>query len=233
MRAKRLNNYLRTYRKHSGLSQSEVSFLVRLKGKSELSRHERSIRPPSLRTALACQELYHLPAAARDAELQACSIDMNSTTPIRVLALDLHPRSFGYVVVEGPNRLLDWGVRSRRRKSHSPDVLARRRLRPLLDIWMPSVLLLHHPARKLRPNPGEGRVLKWIMAEAKSRQIPVRLLKRKPGRDPRTRATKYENARRVAEHFPILGRNLPPKRRALESEDYRMSMFAAAAMTMA
>jgi hypothetical protein len=30
----------------------------------------------------------------------------------RVLALDVHPRSFGYVVFEGPNRLLDWGVRS-------------------------------------------------------------------------------------------------------------------------
>ena len=54
----RLNNYLRTKRKHSGLSQSEVSFLVRLKNKSELSRYERSVRAPTLRTALACQELY-------------------------------------------------------------------------------------------------------------------------------------------------------------------------------
>ncbi len=54
----RLNNYLRTKRKHSGLSQSDVSFLVRLKDKSDLSRYERSLRQPSLRTALACQELY-------------------------------------------------------------------------------------------------------------------------------------------------------------------------------
>src|SRR5438094_9092368 len=54
----RLNNYLRTKRKHSGLSQSDVSFLVRLKDKSDLSRYERHLRRPSLRTALACQELY-------------------------------------------------------------------------------------------------------------------------------------------------------------------------------
>ncbi len=54
----RLNNYLRTKRKHSGLSQSDVSFLVRLKDKSDLSRYERNLRQPSLRTALACQELY-------------------------------------------------------------------------------------------------------------------------------------------------------------------------------
>src|SRR5438128_3811735 len=58
MATSRLNNYLKTHRKHSGLSQSEVSFLVRLKNKAELSRYERNVRAPSLRTALACQELY-------------------------------------------------------------------------------------------------------------------------------------------------------------------------------
>ena len=58
MATSRLHNYLRTHRKHSGLSQSEVSFLVRLKNKAELSRYESNVRIPSLRTALACQELY-------------------------------------------------------------------------------------------------------------------------------------------------------------------------------
>src|SRR5438874_8126236 len=58
MATSRLNNYLRTHRKYSGLSQSEVSFLARLKNKAELSRYERNVRIPSLRTALACQELY-------------------------------------------------------------------------------------------------------------------------------------------------------------------------------
>src|SRR5438034_10751787 len=54
----RLNNYLRAKRKHSGLSQSDVSFLVRLKDKADLSRYERHLRRPCLRSALACQELY-------------------------------------------------------------------------------------------------------------------------------------------------------------------------------
>jgi transcriptional regulator with XRE-family HTH domain len=58
MATQRLPNYLRTYRKHSGLSQSDISFLTRLKSKSDLSRYERNLRQPSLRTALACQELY-------------------------------------------------------------------------------------------------------------------------------------------------------------------------------
>src|SRR5712692_7227278 len=58
MTTRRLHNYLRTHRKYSGLSQSEVSFLMQLKDKSEFSRYERHVRLPSLRTALACQELY-------------------------------------------------------------------------------------------------------------------------------------------------------------------------------
>jgi transcriptional regulator with XRE-family HTH domain len=58
MATRRLLNYLRTYRKHSGLSQSDISFLLRIKDKSELSRYEWGVRQPSLRTALACQELY-------------------------------------------------------------------------------------------------------------------------------------------------------------------------------
>jgi transcriptional regulator with XRE-family HTH domain len=58
MATRRLPNYLSTHRKYSGLSQSDVSFLIRLKDKSELSRYERSLRTPSLRTALACQEIY-------------------------------------------------------------------------------------------------------------------------------------------------------------------------------
>jgi transcriptional regulator with XRE-family HTH domain len=61
--AQRLNNYLRTYRKYSGLSQGEVAFLIRLKDKSDLSRYERRVREPSLRTALACQEVYGKPVS--------------------------------------------------------------------------------------------------------------------------------------------------------------------------
>jgi transcriptional regulator with XRE-family HTH domain len=63
MAARRLNSYLRTHRKHSGLSQGEVSFLVGLKDKSALSRYERGRRQPSLRTALACQAAFGTPVS--------------------------------------------------------------------------------------------------------------------------------------------------------------------------
>jgi transcriptional regulator with XRE-family HTH domain len=63
MATRRLPNYIRTNRKHARLSQSELSFLLRLKDKSELSRYERSVRQPSLRTALACQEVFGTPVS--------------------------------------------------------------------------------------------------------------------------------------------------------------------------
>ena len=63
MAVRRLNNYLRTHRKHSGLSQSDLSFLVRVKGKSALSRYERGQSQPSLRTALAYQAAFGTPVS--------------------------------------------------------------------------------------------------------------------------------------------------------------------------
>jgi hypothetical protein len=152
----------------------------------------------------------------------------------RVLALDLHPRRFGYVVLEGPDRLLDWGVRSYRRKGNSSDVLIQRRLRPLFDLWRPTFLVISG-ARQMPPRKNllRERLLKGVVAEAKNHRILVRMLKASPGEDQGKRLTKYENARRVAEQFPALAQKLPPKRRTWESEDYRMSMFAAAAVATA
>ena len=146
----------------------------------------------------------------------------------RILALDLHPRHFGYVVVEGPDKLLDWGVCSRR-KGNPADVLIRKRLRPLLELWRPSLLLIGGPQQtRPRRNILQDRFLKRVAAEAKNHRVPVRLTRKRTGS-----LGKYENARLVAEHFPVLALSLPPKRKPWESEHYSMSMFDAAVMAIA
>ena len=155
------------------------------------------------------------------------------TQPTRILALDVHLRSFGYVVVETPNKLLDWGVRSHRHKGNSTDVLIRRRLKPLLELWRPTVVVLCNGLSGQRTHQRRDRLLKRIATEAKNHQVVVRILKKRPGTDAGKGLTKYENARRVAEHFSVLRWKIPPKRRAWESEDYRMSMFTAATLAMA
>jgi hypothetical protein len=150
----------------------------------------------------------------------------------RVLALDLHSRRFGYVVLESPDRLLDWGVRSYRRKGKSRDVLIQRRLRPLLELWRPSVVVLREPLRIQTPTPQTNRFLKQLVTAAKNYRARVQILNKRPT-DRAEKLTKYEGAQAVIKRFPILTQKLPPKRKPWESEDYRMSMFAAAALAMA
>lgn len=158
---------------------------------------------------------------------------MKYKSPARVLALDLHPRRFGYVVLERPDTLLDWGVRSNRGKGNHYDVFVRRRLGLLLELWRPSVLVIRKPARMLRRRSGVDFLIPRIVAVAKSRRISVRILKHGFGDGQKRKMTKYENARRVVERFTVLAQKLPPKRKTWESEDYRMCMFTAAALAMA
>ena len=61
MATQRLANYLKTYRKRSGLSQREVAFLLGLKRADRLSRYEKRRQLPTLRIALACEAIFKAP----------------------------------------------------------------------------------------------------------------------------------------------------------------------------
>ena len=61
MTSHKLANYLRAYRKRSGLSQSEVAYLLGCKNGAQVSRYERRRHMPPLRTALAFQAALDTP----------------------------------------------------------------------------------------------------------------------------------------------------------------------------
>ena len=63
MEQPKLNNYLRAYRKRSGLSQHEVANILGLKSSSVVSHYEWSHYPPPLRTAFAMEVLFRVPVA--------------------------------------------------------------------------------------------------------------------------------------------------------------------------
>ena len=63
MASPRLENYLRTYRKRSGLTQREVAFLLGSRNGAQLSRYEKQRRLPPLRTALAFEAIFKIPLA--------------------------------------------------------------------------------------------------------------------------------------------------------------------------
>lgn len=57
----------------------------------------------------------------------------------RVLALDVHSQCFGYAVFEGPNVLLDWGVKGFRPGVKSP---LETKIGALLDDFSPSAVVV-------------------------------------------------------------------------------------------
>jgi DNA-binding XRE family transcriptional regulator len=56
-----LQNYLRTYRRRSFLSQDEVAFLLGAKTGTRVTRHEGAHRIPKMETALGYEALFGVP----------------------------------------------------------------------------------------------------------------------------------------------------------------------------
>jgi transcriptional regulator with XRE-family HTH domain len=58
-----LENYLKAYRKKSGLTQREVVFLLGCRDGAQVSRYEKRRRLPPLETALALEAVFGVPVA--------------------------------------------------------------------------------------------------------------------------------------------------------------------------
>ncbi len=144
----------------------------------------------------------------------------------RILCLDIRPRSFAFVVFEA-KVVLDWGARSFRRGANAVRVPLRIKVARLLDEYAPCALVLE------RPRAGKHvRIVAAIRKQAKLQRIPIRLISAKAvdvafsG----SNDNKHQIAFALATRFPDLVSVLPPKRKPWQSEDYRMSIFDAAAL---
>jgi transcriptional regulator with XRE-family HTH domain len=63
MKSSSVGTYLRFLRRKSGLSQRELARLLGNVTASQISRHERSVTPPSLLTAFGYQTVFQKPAS--------------------------------------------------------------------------------------------------------------------------------------------------------------------------
>jgi|SRR5208282_6153175 len=88
MASSSIDNYLRTYRKRSGLTQSEVAFLLGCKDAGQVSRYERHHRLPTLHTALACASILRVPLTTLFAGIQE-QVNRETARRIARLRLDL------------------------------------------------------------------------------------------------------------------------------------------------
>jgi hypothetical protein len=155
---------------------------------------------------------------------------MSTSTCKRILAFDVRARRFGFAVFEGPDELLDWGVKSFRHGVNAVKVPACQKVATLLSEFQPNLIVTaKFPARQNAWLTGTIRRL------ARKQNIPVRMVSRATVRKrfPGQGRNKYAIAMVVSDRFPELADRVPPKRKPWQSEDYRMSIFDATALGLA
>lgn len=152
---------------------------------------------------------------------------------VRVLSIDPTTKGFGFVVLDGPDRLIDWGSAFVRGDKHQGSL---RRVTKMLDYHSPEVLVLEDEE-------GDGsrrcaRVRKLLRATrtlAAKRKIAVGAIAPAAVKKmfAEVGATNKDHiAAEVAVRYPELAPWLPPPRRIYDAEHHRMGMFDAAAFGM-
>src|SRR5262249_25387033 len=126
-------------------------------------------------------------------------------TDIRVLAIDPSTRGFGFALLEGPNRLIDWGVKETKtdKKHRSLQLIA-----DLIDQYQPSTIVVEDYAAKGSRRCGRVRELINDIAKlAETRNVKVRSfsrLKVKQAFAESGASNKFEIAKTIANRFPEL-----------------------------
>lgn len=153
------------------------------------------------------------------------------TTIERSLAIDPTHRGFGFAVLEGPDRLIDWGL-CYVTGDTTPGSL--RRLADLLRRYRPDTLVLEDcAARTCRRGPRVRNLLGRMAAIAAGSRIRVHRVSSDAVRrafSTNSAAAKHDVATRVAARFPELLSKLPKPRKPWQAEDERMAIFGAAGM---
>jgi Holliday junction resolvasome RuvABC endonuclease subunit len=155
----------------------------------------------------------------------------NHPTSTRVLAIDPTTKGFGFAILEGTERLVDWGVAQVGTPKHARSL---RRADQLIQEYLPDVMIVEDAA-------GDGsrrcerveRLLRDLRALAAKRGLRTWSFGRGAVRKAFASAgatTKEQIAGVLAAWYPELLLRLPPPRKPWMSEDERMGIFDAAAL---
>jgi hypothetical protein len=150
------------------------------------------------------------------------------------MAIYLNGRGYGFAVFEGPLAPVDWGVVEVRAKDKRAQLLDR--VREQLGRYVPNVLVVQnmldprtrrtHRIRRLNESIIELAEELCIVLASYSRE-EVRRCFEYIGP-----VNKDRIAAAIAKHIPELERFVPPRRKPWMSEDARMGVFDAAALTL-
>lgn len=158
---------------------------------------------------------------------------MRKETERRILAVDPFSRGVGFAVLEGEDRLIDWGTRT---TGGADNAKAAREIEKLIDRFRPDILVLEDWDSAGSRRCGRVQTLLDRIAADQGQRVLVRLVTlrevRAIGRLPLT-STKQGRARLLAERFPEVQPYLPPVRKPWMPEDDRMAIFDALSFAFA
>ena len=143
----------------------------------------------------------------------------------RVLAIDLRMQRFGFVLLERPNMLLDWGVSG---YHSSVSKALTRKIAQVAEQFGPSLIL----CRQTFEN---GKLLDTLKREALAHSISVHFVTPQAMHDHFAqcgRPNKYAVSELVARQFPELAWRMPGKRKPWQSERITQGIFDAAALVI-
>jgi hypothetical protein len=148
----------------------------------------------------------------------------------RVLSIDPTHRGFGYVVLEGSEHLIDWGVRHVQGSKNKASIQA---ASELMSFYSPQILVLEDVSSKnCRRWQRVRNLIEALDQLGRSRGFSVRRIAQAKVKKTLSVSNKTQMAQAIAAKFPELRSRLPPERKPWMSEDERMAIFDAAGFAM-
>src|SRR5260370_33776449 len=157
-------------------------------------------------------------------------MDYILTNQLRVLAIDPSTKGIGFAVLEGPERLIDWGIKQAEGETDdAKNAECAKILAELIDRYRPRILALEDAATD--DSRRCERVEKLLAAIRQlAREKRVKVLDFTPERVRKAfTPTKDVIAAAIAGRFPELQPRLPKPRTLTRSEQDQMPVFAAMA----
>lgn len=148
--------------------------------------------------------------------------------PLRLLAIDLTAKGFGFALLDARLGLLDWGFSS---CPAADDVVFLARVSARIDRGRPTALVLENFA-PIRGREAAVHRQRLAITLAEERQIGLCQVSQKIVQGVLGPGTKTQIAKVVAERFPELRHRMPRDRTRWATEDERMHIFDALALAV-
>ena len=151
----------------------------------------------------------------------------------RVFAVDPMVRGFGFAILEGPDLLIDSGIREIRYKKN-PTCL--KRITEILEKYeLDGVIVEDYDGKGSRRCLRVQRLIQAIHSLAEQRSIASYAFSREDIRNAFFQFgafNKHQIASVIADHLPQLAHQLPPPRKIWRREDDRMNIFDAVSLAL-